>query len=65
LSKREREVVERLRFGKTYKTISYELRIKEGTARVLGARALRKLGTNAMTLRYRAWVEQTSGEGQT
>lgn len=47
----------RLRAGKTYKTIAYELRIKASTARVTGARALRKLKTDAATLRYRGLVE--------
>jgi DNA-binding NarL/FixJ family response regulator len=51
-------VIERLRVGKSYKTISYELRITASTARVIGARALRKLGTNVQFLRYQGLVEQ-------
>lgn len=43
LSSRERQVVERLRAGANYKAIAHELRIAEGSARVHGARALRKL----------------------
>lgn len=63
LSNREREVIERLRVGKSYKIIGYELRIKPSTASVLGWRALRKLGLkDVMELRYRALVE---GEAKT
>lgn len=44
LTVREREVVRLLRAGKPYKHLARELGIQPSTARVLGSRALRKLG---------------------
>jgi len=41
----------RLRAGKDYKTIGYELRISEGTARVHGSAALRKLGRSRLSIK--------------
>lgn len=43
--------MERLRAGKDYKTIGYELRISEGTARVHGSAALRKLGKSRLSIK--------------
>lgn len=50
LSLRERQVIDRLREGKNYKAIGYELRIAEATARTLGSRALRKMGKTRLAL---------------
>lgn len=52
LSRREQDVVRRLREGRPYKDIAHELGIDESTARVLGSRALRKLGKT----RHALWL---------
>lgn len=50
LTERERQVIVLLRGGKAYKAIAAELGIKVPTARVLGARALAKLGRSRLSL---------------
>lgn len=50
LSPRERDVVRLLRAGKPYKAIAWELGIAPSTARVVGSRALRKLGGRRLRL---------------
>jgi DNA-binding CsgD family transcriptional regulator len=50
LTPRERDVVRLLRAGKPYKVIATELGITASTARVIGARALRKLGGRRLAL---------------
>lgn len=50
LSDREQEVVRHLRDGRNYKEIAALLGIAVPTARVLGSRALRKIGRPRLSL---------------
>lgn len=50
LSPRERDIVRLRRRGLPYKAIAFELGIAESTARVLGSRARRKLGSRRLRL---------------
>lgn len=54
LTNREQQVYELLKRGQLYKEIAYLLGIDIATARVIGARALRKRGTSVRSLRARA-----------
>lgn len=49
LSRREREVVQLLRAGRSYRAIAFDLAVKERTVREYVERAYRKLG---VTSRY-------------